>query len=102
LRGGASTASALAGLEHIQPQSITRILNDLEAGELIHREQDQTDRRQFRLEITPKGRALLIEDARRKDAWLADVMTAALTEAERDLLRIAARLLDRLSDQGSL
>ena len=101
LRLGTLTATALAALEHVQPQSMTRILNDLETGGLIVREPDATDRRQLRLDITSKGRALLMEDARRKDAWLAGVLMAELTEAEQDVLRIAARLLDRISDQGA-
>jgi len=100
LRSGTLTATALAAMEHVQPQSMTRILNDLEAGELIVREPDEADRRQLRLVITAKGRALLIEDARRKDAWLAGVLAAELTEAEQQVLRIAARLMDRISDQG--
>ena len=101
LRSGALTASALACLEHVQPQSMSRVLNDLEADGLLLREPDEADRRRTRLVITQKGRALLIEDARRKDAWLAGVLSAALTEAERDILRIAARLLDRVSDYGA-
>jgi DNA-binding MarR family transcriptional regulator len=100
LRSGTLTATALAALEHVQPQSMTRTLNDLETSGLIVREPDESDRRQLRLVITLTGRALLMEDARRKDAWLAGVLAAELTEAEQDLLRIAARLLDRISDRG--
>ena len=99
LRLGTLTATALAALEHVQPQSITRILNDLETGGLIVREPDSSDRRQLRLDITSEGRALLMEDARRQDAWLAGVLMADLTEAEQGVLRIAAQLLDRISDQ---
>jgi DNA-binding MarR family transcriptional regulator len=99
LRSGTLTATALAALEHVQPQSITRILNDLETGGLIVREPDSSDRRQLRLDITSEGRALLMEDARRQDAWLAGVLMADLTEAEQGVLRIAAQLLDRISDQ---
>jgi len=100
LRSGTLTATALAALEHVQPQSITRILNDLETAGLIVREPDSSDRRQLRLDITSKGRALLMEDARRQDAWLAAVLMAELTEAEQAVLRIAAQLLDRISDQA--
>jgi DNA-binding MarR family transcriptional regulator len=99
LRSGTLTATALAALEHVQPQSITRILNDLETAGLIVREPDSSDRRQLRLDITPKGRALLMEDARRQDAWLSGVLMAELSEVEQGVLRIAAQLLDRISDQ---
>ena len=100
LRSGTLTATALAALEHVQPQSITRILNDLETAGLIVREPDSSDRRQLRLDITSKGRALLMEDARRQDARLAAVLMAELTAAEQAVLRIAAQLLDRISDQA--
>jgi DNA-binding MarR family transcriptional regulator len=100
LRSGGLTASALAALERVQPQSMTRVLNDLVAGELITREPVAGDRRQLRLRLTAKGRALLMDDARRKDAWLANALAAELTGAERELLRIAAGLMDRLADGG--
>ena len=80
LRSGALTATAIAARERVQPQSLTRILNDLESGEFLHRLPDATDRRRTRLEITAKGRSLLIDDARLKDEWLAKALSG-LTEA---------------------
>jgi len=99
LRSGVTTAKELATLENVQPQSLTRILLDLEKARLIHREQAEVDRRQVHIEITQKGRELLIRDAQQQDEWLGYAMAAVLTEVERDLLGIAARLLNRLSDQ---
>ena len=72
LRSGTLTATALAALEHVQPQSMTRTLNDLETSGLIVREPDESDRRQLRLDITLKGRALLFGDASGKTpGWRA-------------------------------
>jgi DNA-binding MarR family transcriptional regulator len=99
LRRGAMTATELAALEHVQPQSLTRLLVGLEERGLILREQVETDRRQVRIEITQQGRDLMAHDSRRQDVWLSRVMADQLTEVERDLLTVAARLLDRLSDQ---
>jgi len=98
MRNGVMTAKELAALEHVQPQSLTRMLADLEKAGLIHRGQAETDRRQVRIEISKKGRDLLVLDARKQDAWLDRAIAGALTEAERDILAVAARLLDRLSD----
>ena len=90
-------ASALAALQQVQPQSLTRLLAELERDGLIHRQPDETDRRQARISITASGRELLIRDARRQDAWLGAAISAGLTPEERDLLAIAARLMERLS-----
>ncbi len=102
LRNGVMTAKELAALEHIQPQSLTRILVDLEERGLIRREQAEADRRQVRIEITQEGREILVRDSERQDAWLSRVMASVLTETERDILNIAARLLTRLSEAPPL
>ncbi len=91
------TASRLAELERLQPQSLTRIIAELDAAGLIRRRQDETDRRQLLIEITAKGYDLIAEDARRQSRWLAEAMLRKLTRAERDVLLIAARLLDELT-----
>ncbi len=98
MRSGVMTAKELAELEHVQPQSLTRILADLEAEKFIHREQAEIDRRQVQIKISAKGRDLLVLDARRQDAWLKRAIAETLTDAEREFLVMAARLLNRLSD----
>ena len=99
MRGGPMTATALAMRQHLQPQSLTRVLADLKGRGLIQQEQAETDRRQVSIEITQKGRDLLVQDALQEDAWLSRVMATTLTEPEREMLNIAARLLTRLSDE---
>lgn len=96
------TASRLAELERLQPQSLTRIVAELEGAGLIRRRQDETDRRQLLIEITANGSDLLAEDARRQNRWLAEAMLEKLTHAERDILLIAARLLDALTAEDGL
>lgn len=91
------TASRLAELERLQPQSLTRIIAELEGDGFIRRREDEADHRQLLIEITAKGHDLLVEDARRQNRWLVQAMVKELTPAERDLLRIAASLLDRLT-----
>ncbi|HVW54896.1 MAG TPA: MarR family transcriptional regulator [Rhizobiaceae bacterium] len=95
--GRPMTASDLAQIERLQPQSITRLVADLEEKGLLRRTQDAGDRRQFLLAITTEGRDLLAEDARRQNAWLAEKMAETLTPPEREMLGIAARLMERLS-----
>ena len=93
---GPLTANDLARLESLQPQSLTRLIADLEQEGLILRQRAQADRRQIEIKITQKGHALLITDARRQDAWLGQVMTSTLTEMEIEILRLAGQLLARL------
>ncbi len=92
---GPATAKSLAEYLGLQPQSMTRLLSTMENARLIHRQQDQTDRRQVRIELTDQGLQLWLEDLARRRQRLARSLTRALTTAEIELLRIAAGLMDR-------
>jgi DNA-binding MarR family transcriptional regulator len=95
---GAMTASAMAAAERLQPQSLTRMLTRLDNDGLIVRSPDDADRRQVRIDITREGVAVLDEDTRRREAWLAKAMAERLTPTEREVLRLAAGLMERLAD----
>ena len=97
-REGITTPGALAAAEGVQPQSLTRLLAELEELGHLVRKQDETDRRQFQLEITPKGRQLLEREAKRRALWLASAMASRLSPTEQEMLRLAAQLLDKLAD----
>src|SRR6266542_4090246 len=94
---GALTAGELAARERAQPQSLTRMLAELEQEGLVSREQDSGDRRRIIVRVTPAGSAALMRDVRKRDAWLAAAMDTVLTPVEGELLRLAASLLDRLA-----
>ena len=96
-RDGARTPGALAVAESVQPQSLTRVLAELETAGHILRHQSEVDRRQFKVEITPAGRAVLESDAKRRAIWLASAMTRCLSATEQEVLRLAAQLMDRLA-----
>ncbi|WP_404710604.1 MarR family winged helix-turn-helix transcriptional regulator [Sphingomonas sp. MMS24-J13] len=92
------TATELAALERLQPQSLTRIIADLDENGFIVRTQNAQDRRQLDIAMSPAGLELIHTDARRQSEWLADAMTKQLTPAERAILVLAAELLDRIVD----
>jgi DNA-binding MarR family transcriptional regulator len=94
-------ATELARLERLQPQSLTRIIADLEGDGFIVRRQNEHDRRQFDIAISQAGTELLTRDARRQNKWLAGAMADKLTPAERAILALAAELLDRLADHDA-
>src|ERR1700677_1105239 len=97
LRTGVANATEIAQLEHLQPQSLTRALKSLHDDGLIDRWIDEDDRRRTSLAITPKGEALLRGTIRKRITWLARVMESRLTPDERDTIRAAALLMERLA-----
>ena len=95
-RHGPLTPRELADHEKVQPPSMTRVLAGLEERGLILRTPHETDGRQHLVSLTTDARALLKEDRRRRDAWLAQRL-AELTQEERDVLRAAAPVIERLT-----
>jgi DNA-binding MarR family transcriptional regulator len=95
-RHGALTPGELAAHEKVQPPSMTRLLAVLEDKALVTRAPHPTDGRQVLMTISTEGQALLGEDRRRRDAWLAQRMRALDTD-EIEVLRRAAGVLDKLA-----
>lgn len=97
-REGPMSNADLAAAERVTPQTMMRATADLVATELISRADNPADRRQVLLKITPAGATLVREDRRRRDTFLAQAMASTLTPTERELLRLAAGLMDKLSE----
>ena len=93
------TPGELAEHEKVQPPSMTRVIAVLEEQRLMVRSPHPTDGRQVVLQITDKGKSLLKEERRRKEAWLARRLQE-LTNEERAILRQAAPILEKLSKAG--
>ena len=95
-RRGPLTPRELAAAERVQPPSMTRIAASLEAAGLVTRTDHPTDGRQVLLSVAPEGAALLREDRRRREAWLAQRLRE-LDPEDLDVLRRATAVLDRLA-----
>ena len=95
-RTGPMTPRELAGAERVQPPSMTRIAASLEAAGLVTRTDHPTDGRQVLLAASPEGTALVREDRRRRDAWLAQRLQELPAE-DVEVLRRAAVVLERLA-----
>jgi DNA-binding MarR family transcriptional regulator len=93
------TPRELAEHEKVQPPSMTRVIAALEEQKLLARSPHPTDGRQVILNVTDKGRELLKEQRRRKQAWLSQRLDE-LTPQERAILRQAAPILEKLSRSG--
>ncbi|MET0998559.1 MAG: MarR family transcriptional regulator [Marmoricola sp.] len=95
-REGECTIGELAAHERVQPPSMTRTVNCLVDDGYAVRRPSATDGRRVLVDITDKGREVLLADRRRRDAWLAQQLRG-LTPDERALLREAAPLIQRLA-----
>src|SRR5512141_1664948 len=95
-RYGDSTVGELAALERVQPPSMTRTVNCLVEGGYAVRRKHDTDRRQVVVALSEQGKAVLANDRRRRDAWLARRLRE-LSPEERTVLRQAAPIIERLA-----
>ncbi len=95
-RAGASTASALAALERVKPQSMAVTLAALEQAGCIVRTPDPLDGRRQIVEATELGRARVEGALDAGRAWLETAMAEQYTEAERQTIIAAMALLERL------
>ena len=95
-RHSAMTPGELADHEKVQPPSMTRVIAALEELGLVMRAPHATDRRQVVLTVTDRGREVVQQSRKLREAWLAKRLRE-LTPQERAALRAAAPILEKLS-----
>jgi DNA-binding MarR family transcriptional regulator len=96
-RGGPATASALARLEQISPQSMGATLAALESRRLLQRRPDPADGRRVVLSVTDAGLQVLRNRRGARTEQLARALSAGFTSAELRQLMAAAPLIERLA-----
>jgi DNA-binding MarR family transcriptional regulator len=96
LNSGDQLMGELAAQERVQPPSMTRIVNSLEARDYVARRPDPRDHRQCLVSLTDSGRHVLLANRRRRDEWLA-VRIAGLDSADREVLRRAIGVLEKVN-----
>jgi DNA-binding MarR family transcriptional regulator len=99
IRRGPMTPGELAAAEFVKPQSLTRVLAELEGEGLAARRPHGSDGRRSVLAITDAGYQAVADDVAGRDRWLAVAM-GSLSEAERGMLVLAATLMDQLADDA--
>lgn len=97
-REGPQNTSKLAELERVRPQSMGQTVAELETQGLVARRPDLADGRRSLIELTDAGRTELHEDRGRREGWLAEAIEGNLSDAERETLDEAVRLLGRLAE----
>lgn len=95
-RLGDTAVGELATHERVQPPSMTRTVSCLEEGGYVTRRPHESDRRQVVVALSEQGRAAVEAERRRRDHWLA-VRLRELTPEERQLLRQAVPVLDKIA-----
>ena len=96
LNSGDMLMGELAAAEKMQPPSMTRIINGLEARGFVARRPHPEDRRQCLVTLSDEGRKILLANRRRRDEWLA-IRIAQLDPAEREVLREAIAILEKVN-----
>ncbi len=99
-RAGPMPAGRLAKAERLQPQSLSRLVAQMDRDGLIKRRPDERDRRALILEISPVGRQALYRDMTAHRVWLEGTMRRVLQPSQRALLAHAAVAMLRLADEG--
>lgn len=96
-REGVATPRRLADGEHVRPQAIVAIVNNLELRGLVERSSDPKDRRQVLVRLTPKGRQALSDKSSLLTQALVQSIANSLNRQEREQLAAALPLLERLT-----
>jgi DNA-binding MarR family transcriptional regulator len=96
---GPRTLTELARAERVTPATMSRLVAGLERDGLVRREPHAEDARAAWLHATSKGRRIL-ERGRARRTELLDTLFAGLTPREREIVREAAEIVDRIVRRG--
>jgi DNA-binding MarR family transcriptional regulator len=96
-RGGPTTATVLARLEQISPQSMGATLSALEERGLVERRPDPGDGRRAVISLTGAGLQTLRDKRNARTRQMAQALSAGFTPSELSQLKAAAPLLERLA-----
>jgi len=96
-RGGATTATALAKIEQISPQSMGATLAALEARGFIERRPDPDDGRRAVISLTTAGLQALRNRRSARTERLAQALLTGFTHSELKHLMAAVPLIERVA-----
>jgi DNA-binding MarR family transcriptional regulator len=96
-RCGPMTPGQLAKAEHVQPPSMTKVIESLEGRGMLRREPHPTDGRQYLVSRTEAAEAFVEESRQLRTAWLASHL-AGLSPADQRAIAAAAPALAKLAE----
>ena len=93
MAGGRLGLTELASTVVLSPSGLSKLLDRMEASELLRREADPRDARSTFARITPRGRSLVKKARQSHHAWLQRAFGDALDDRDvADLSRIMGRI----------
>ena len=101
-RLGPMPAARLAEEQRLAPQSLSRLIPEMESKGLLRRARGKEDRRTLMLSITSAGVKMLGEEMRARRAWLDSALLETLTPVERSALRNAGALMEKVAEWPDL
>ena len=93
------TLGEVAAIEQVSAPTMSRTVSQLVDQGYVDRAEEPADRRTVRLSLTEEGTRVYLRERAHRDAWMA-ARLEGLSAAERELLRRATTLVDRLVDDG--
>ncbi|MGF9567177.1 MarR family transcriptional regulator [Neorhizobium sp. BT27B] len=96
-RNGPLSVAKLAGLRNVRHQSMRLVVGQLEADELVGKVPNPADGRSQLLSITAKGREQLSRSREVRTLKIASLIKERLSDQERETLRAAIAVIERLS-----
>ncbi|MEV6155913.1 MarR family transcriptional regulator [Nonomuraea sp. NPDC052129] len=95
-KNGPASASDLAAVEGVRPQSMATTVAALSRLGLVERHPDPNDGRKQLVTLTDPGRERAEGDRAARQAWLARVLEERCTESERQTVVKAMAVLEKL------
>ena len=96
-RCGPMTPGQLARAEHVQPPSMTKIIERLEGRQLLRRDPHPTDGRQYLVSRTREAEVFIEESKALRSTWLVGHLTQLSAEDQKAVMA-AAPALARLAE----
>jgi|SRR5690349_20783871 len=93
--GGPRTLTQLAQAERVTTATMSRLVTAMKSEGLVRSEPDPDDARAVQLRATPKARRIL-ERGRARRTALLDELFSSLSDREREIVRRAADIIDRV------
>jgi len=97
---GPISNAALAAGEYMRPQSTHEMVLFLEDRGFVKRRADPSDGRKLLIEATTDGRRVVSELMGLRHQWLTGAIERDLSPAEREMLAIAATLIERVASSS--
>ena len=97
-RAGSATTSDLARVAQISPQAMGATLAALEERGLVERRPDPSDGRRVTMSVSAAGRQALRNKRSARIEQLAKALAGGFTQAEVEVLKAAAPLIERLGE----